>query len=392
MNRKKRKSSKVSQNKIKPKSIIGILTLSKKKSDFFGAKQNFIDIIAKGRQFNQEVYVVTTKDLKLNQNKINGYYYDENQNQWNTKKIPIPSVLYNRISNRKLESLPETKRLIINCLNHKHIHVFNPFFFNKWSLFKWLRKSKKIKVYVPLTQKLIGFKEINNLFKKFDTLYIKPIKGKAGSGIMRIKKNVESDFTYELKIQGKKTIGTYQFNTLQELNKEIKKNIIGGEYIVQQGIELATNHEHPFDLRVLAQKNGSGIWNISGIGARVAGEKSITTHVPRGGRIDDPQKLLTSFFGVEEATQILQKVRNTTLNICKQIEKASTYQLGEMSMDLGIDKNGGIWFFEANSKPMKFDEPQIRDQSLVNIIKYSQYLMKHRKNTSTRKLKRRKRN
>lgn len=29
-------------------------------------------------------------------------------------------------------------------------------------------------------------------------------------------------------------------------------------------------------------------------------------------------------------------------------------------MDLGIDDLGEIWFFEANAKPMKFDEPQIR--------------------------------
>lgn len=48
--------------------------------------------------------------------------------------------------------------------------------------------------------------------------------------------------------------------------------------------------------------------------------------------------------------------------------------LGEMSMDLGVDENGGLWFFEANSRPMKFDEPAIRKLSLERIFHYGQHL------------------
>ncbi|MOA37277.1 Endospore coat-associated protein YheD [compost metagenome] len=65
--------------------------------------------------------------------------------------------------------------------------------------------------------------------------------------------------------------------------------------------------------------------------------------------------------------------------IAKQIERASGQLLGEMSMDLGIDSAGGIWFFEANSKPMKFDEPHIRQKSLERIFQYGSYLSKAKK-------------
>ncbi|NBI28265.1 YheC/YheD family endospore coat-associated protein [Chengkuizengella marina] len=388
---KRKTTKKVKSKVVEAAPIIGILTLPNKNNDFLGNKQNFIDIITKGQQNNQNVYVVTTADLKLNQQQIFGYQYDGIYNRWRRIKIPLPKVLYNRISYRKYEALPKTRRLILRCLKNQNVHLFNPFFFNKWSLFQWLKKSNKTKNYVPITQRLKGWQEVNTLLKQFDTLYIKPVKGKAGSGIMRIRTMIdEGELPYELKIQRKKSIGTYQFKTIQALHKMIKKNTGPGKYIVQQGIQLAKNYDNPFDLRVLIQKDGSGFWNIAGIGARVAGAKSITTHVPRGGKIDEPNILLTQYFGKEKADELLEKVRKVTLKICNQIESASSYPLGEMSMDLGIDEKGRIWFFEANSRPMKFDEPHIRNQSLTNIIKYSQFLMNNQK--STHKPKRRERN
>jgi hypothetical protein len=151
------------------------------------------------------------------------------------------------------------------------------------------------------------------------------------------------------------------------------------EYIVQQGISLASFNQRPFDLRVLVQKDQKGEWGLTGIGARVAGKRSITTHVPRGGSIDEPEKLLTATFGGDTALRTIQLARLAALAIARQIEKASGHILGEMSMDLGVDSSGQIWFFEANSRPMKFDEPDIRKKSLERIIQYSQFLMRTRR-------------
>jgi hypothetical protein len=96
--------------------------------------------------------------------------------------------------------------------------------------------------------------------------------------------------------------------------------------------------------------------------------------VPRGGYIDDPEKLLLSIFGKEKTGKVLGKVRNTTITLARQIERSAHYRMCEMSMDLGVDTTGHVWFFEANSKPMKFDEPHIRNKSLERIFQYSLYL------------------
>ncbi len=77
----------------------------------------------------------------------------------------------------------------------------------------------------------------------------------------------------------------------------------------------------------------------------MAGKLSITTHVPRGGMIDDPGKLLTSSFGVSDAKRVLSRTKQAALLIAKQIENSCGNTLGEMSMDLGVDREGQIWFF-----------------------------------------------
>lgn len=121
-------------------------------------------------------------------------------------------------------------------------------------------------------------------------------------------------------------------------------------------------------------KNIRGSWSITGVGARLAGKGSITTHVPRGGSVEDPFKLLSSLFGPEDSTDLLNKVKSTAIQIARQIERASGLSHGEMSMDLGVDTLGTLWFFEANAKPMKFDEPEIRQKSLRRIFQYSSFL------------------
>ncbi|OGX61760.1 MAG: hypothetical protein A2189_02665 [Paenibacillus sp. RIFOXYA1_FULL_44_5] len=209
---------------------------------------------------------------------------------------------------------------------------------------------------------------------------MKPELGKAGKGIMRIEHihekkgaNVQNP-SIRLSIQEKKKSQIHTYNNLVEVWKQVSEFIHEKEYIAQQGIQLTSYNNRPFDLRILVQKNNRGEWEISGVGARIAGKTSITTHVPRGGSIDDPDKLLTASFGKNKSKIMLRRVNKAALTIAQQIEKKSHYMLGEMSIDLGIDENGRIWFFEANSKPMKFDEPSIRQKSLEQLIQYTKYI------------------
>ncbi|MGG4141643.1 YheC/YheD family protein [Paenibacillus algorifonticola] len=354
--------------------VLAILTIEDDIQLFRGNRSNFADLIRVGRDQGFIVYVLTAKNLYLSRTSLKGFIFDEQQEIWQQRLLPFPDIIYNRIPQREDELLPAVKNKINACIKDPRVTLFNPFFFNKWHLFEWLRQSKTTKPYIPLTRKLMSLNGLGKMMQKHSFLYLKPESGKAGKGIMTITLKAEKQLPYRLKIQEERKSATYNCATITKLWSRIQKQSAGEAYIAQQGIQLASFNDRRFDLRALVQKNGHGRWEMTGIGARVAGSSSITTHVPRGGMIEDPEKLLISSFNAEQARRILLKAKRTALLIARQIERASGQTLGEMSMDLGIDSLGSVWFFEANSKPMKFDEPHIRQKSLERIFQYGLYL------------------
>ncbi|QHW30645.1 YheC/YheD family protein [Paenibacillus rhizovicinus] len=360
----------------KQQPVLAVLTTEDELQLFRGNRDNFADLIAAGKENGFLVYVVTVKQLKLSQKTLDGYTYDENSDTWLLQKFPFPHLVYNRIPLREDELQPEARRKIAACIKHPNVQIFNPKFFNKWSLFKWLRQSQTTKPYIPATSRMLTISGLGKMMLRHKFLYLKPVSGKAGKGIMTIQLQPEKALPYRLKIQGNKGSTTYNCGSIGKLWARIKKESSGERYIAQQGIHLAAYNDRSFDLRALIQKNNRGQWDISGIGARLAGSMSITTHVPRGGSIEDPEKLLVGVFGQDEANKLLTKARTTALTLARQIERGSGRRLAEMSMDLGIDQSGQVWFFEANAKPMKFDEPDIRKRSLERIFQYSSYLLK----------------
>ncbi len=358
------------------RTVLAILTIEDDTQLFRGNRSNFADLIRTGQSMGFIVYVLTVKNLLLTRSILKGFIYDAENDSWLPRLLPFPDIIYNRIPHREDEDMPFVKQKIEACHNHPHVKLFNPSFFNKWDLFEWLRLSKSTKPYIPTTRRLVSVTGLGRMMRKHSYLYLKPESGKAGKGIMTINVEAETQQPYQLTIQENKKSATYHCSSINKLWSRIQKQSGGEAYIAQQGINLASFNERSFDLRALVQKNQRGQWDITGIGARIAGASSITTHVPRGGMIEDPEKLLVNSFNQEQARKLLIKAKNTAVLIAKQIERGSGQLLGEMSMDLGIDSLGNMWFFEANSKPMKFDEPHIRKKSLERIFHYGAYLAK----------------
>ncbi|MEK4250820.1 YheC/YheD family endospore coat-associated protein [Paenibacillus sp. FSL W7-1287] len=357
--------------------VFAILTSSDHNGQIRGNRRNFIDLINTGTQMGFIVYVLPVERLSLQGSRQRGFVYQHANNRWVQRLMPFPNIIYNRIPNREIERRSYVKHKLRACKKDPRITIFNPYFFNKWELFKWLKASAPAKKYLPHTRRFSGPGTLEKMLSKHSFLYLKPESGKAGKGIMMISHKPDSTLPYRLNIQEKTSSTSYNCVNFNKLWSRLLLQMEKTPYIVQQGIDLATYRNRKFDLRVLIQKNIHGQWEMTGLGARVAGSTSITTHVPRGGRIDEPSKLLAYAFNTNESHNIVEKVSMAAVTIASQIEKHSKHRLGEMSMDIGVDTSGDVWFFEANSKPMKFDEPHIRQKSLQRIFQYSQYLLEN---------------
>ncbi len=361
--------SKTSNMKYKAGPLVGILTTEGAKGGFRGNRRNFKDIIRMGIKTGILIYVFTAESIDPLTKEVKAYLYIPSQNKWLARTMPLPDVIYNRISSRREEEKSIVKSTI-QFFKNEGVPFFNPTYFNKWTLYQWMKDSDELKNIVPDTAYL-SKESLQSFLQSAKMLYLKPIYGKAGKGFMKIEKLPSSYLlTYQAQ-QIQYHHHTKYFNSLWEKIQKLTKNT---PYILQKGIHLTTYQERPYDLRILAQKNGLGKWNISGIGVRQAGNKSITTHVPRGGSIQSFDKVISQSFDPIFREELKQRLSSLSIKIAKHMEKKVGHSLGEISLDIGLDQSYRIWFFEANAKPMEFDEPDIRETSLLRLMQYFRYL------------------
>src|SRR5690606_15308905 len=135
----------------------------------------------------------------------------------------------------------------------------------------------------------------------------------------------------------------------------------GRQYLVQQAVPLLTVKGRPFDVRALVQKEHDATWRITGMAARIAGPGQITTHRPRGGSRARLDPLLRSLFPQSDRAETVKRdLQRVILHAAEVFDRETGEVHGELSMDIGIDREGHPWIFEINAKPAIFDEPSIR--------------------------------
>lgn len=355
-------------NTLKIGPLIGILTVGDGPT-FLGNRDHFKDLSLSGKKLGALVYVFTPQGINWEKKHVRGYLYDDQQNQWLETVLPFPHVVYNRVPSRQAERRSDVKRALDQIEDLQNVTLFNRCFFDKHTLFRMLSSHAEVAPFLPETKKLDTFAHFRTFCNKHRFVYLKPVRGRAGQGIMRVELNKNGWFLQRL--QEKRAISR-RFSSLYAVWKHVKLHMRKQGYIMQQGIHRALYLGKPFDVRVLVQKNGKGEWCVTGIGIRRAGSQNITTHVPRGGSIHPLSTVLKALFQ-EDAAAVETKIKETSLTIARALNE-EIKALAEMSMDLGLTAEGQLWFFEANAKPEKFDEPSIRRSSLSNLIRYAQYV------------------
>lgn len=87
-----------------------------------------------------------------------------------------------------------------------------------------------------------------------------------------------------------------------------------------------------------------------------------------------PEQALKTTFG-DESDAVLEKAKQTAIKLSEAIERNYPHRLGELGLDLGIDKDGEIWMFEANAKPGRsiFKHPALRSEGRASVS----YIFEH---------------
>jgi len=290
-----------------------------------------------------------------------------NESEYRVKVISRPKVIHNRglgfqkREQKKIESLKNEGVMIFNeCTRYEKLEIHN-----------LLIKNNEIKPHLPVT--LSANK--NNFYQmllKHKEILIKPSNGTLGNGIIKISHKNNDIWLYtnletEQQFSVKKTLPIYIENIIRD-----SKNII------QQRIQLATYQGCPFDIRVSVQKNQSGIWQISGVVAKVAKKGMYVTNVATGGKCYPLETIFKnkSRFDINHLKKDIEKF---ALLVCEHLDNHLPY-FADVGLDIGLTNDGFPMFIECNCRDLRysFKEAGLIDEwksTFYTPVGYANYLL-----------------
>ncbi len=262
---------------------------------------------------------------------------------------------------------------IINCnwtVGTKTLHREEGIGYEK---FKVWSRDNGIQIYVPYTfveialdkycthslisgfdQELCPYTELfertkfqlQDFFTMGDIIFLKPRKGGRGNRIISLKKQNRN--SYSLSFYTKKQKQEYNFNSLEDVLKEIEKIITNRNYIVQKGIETQRYNGHSFDVRVLMLHDGKD-WHCIHQ-ARIGAKDYDISNVSQGGIEMVLEELLLRVYG-KKHKKIINEVGKLSFSLADYLESKYPSQLIELAFDFVLDKTGNIYLVEINTKP-----------------------------------------
>jgi hypothetical protein len=231
---------------------------------------------------------------------------------------------------------------------------------SKWLKHLALSEVEILRRFLPETRLLSRF-SLQALLRKYSIIYLKPVIGSEGHGIIRV---VRESNGYLIKHSDE------EFNLVLDENQLIpvlKRLTHGRKYIIQQGIDLMTIEGRPLDFRILLLRPENQ-WLLMGIMGKWGPKDQIVTNRRRGGEAITLDEALQRGFGLE--SEKIDRIRSNLAKIgfiaAKVLQRK--FNVREAGIDVAIDSNLKIWILEVNTTPLfnlfKYDP----DQTLFNKI------------------------
>lgn len=354
--------------------LIGVLTDSSLRSVSapFGERTAFLRQLLQLGKKRAYFFAFTPRDINWQQETVNGWFY-QSGGKWYRRVVPLPDVVYNRLPSRRAEAGSALVTLRERFVRRR-IPFFNWSFFNKSDVYRLLENDPEANKHLPESVHNPAPEKIREMLERHHFLYFKPSGGSLGVGIYRLTFHPRRGYFVRYRRNGANVLLRFsRFSSMMRMLRTRHGHRLS-QYVVQQGIRLVELDQCPIDFRFHMHKDGNNRWVVAGIGAKKAGRGSVTTHIKNGGSLMTPEQALNRTFG-DRSDEVLKDAKDTAVKLSEAIERNYSHTLGELGLDIGIDRNGGVWMFEANAKPGRsiFKHPALKDQGRASM----QYILDH---------------
>lgn len=372
-----------------PKPTLGIMACETSASGqpAFRQSETFRRLGEAGDALGITVLVFTPEALLAERDSaamLTGSIYCSRTGDWRQERHPLPGLVYDRTfyaSARDLRYSGAARRK----LNRLGIPLLQRMLPGKWEVQQVLATSAELSPHLPPTD-LYG-KGVRRRLARQGAVFLKPDCGSQGKGcaVLTLHKH-GSEQVREAREDSKENRGSIESNdhadhaeravslspviplfsakgrdkrnqpfSLTFADSRETSTWLAGftartRYLVQDYLHLTARDGRVYDIRSLIQKDGAGVWTITGMAARHGSPGSATSNLHGGGMAEEAERCLAHSFGTDQARRLLRSLAALSLHAAHTLEEHYG-PLAELGLDFGIDHDGHIWLIEANSKP-----------------------------------------
>ena len=194
--------------------------------------------------------------------------------------------------------------------------------------------------------------DLKRFIKQYPLVYLKPVDGSGGRGIVRITRGEDGNCELEGRNASRQIIAGSKLK-IHAVPDRLASWGLASRYLIQQGIPLELADGRVHDFRLLIQKNGQGNWHVTGCAGRIGGGKSVTSNLHGGGEALAFHKLLhIRGLSADRIADIKQDMEHLAYLAAHQLEKKFG-RLCELALDLAVGPDYRIWLLEVNPKPSR---------------------------------------
>ena len=145
----------------------------------------FRELVRAGRQMGLRVIVFSPLDINWAQGTVLGFT-SKPGGGWRVKRYPVPGVVYDRLFPSRSaggaywSQARRMRRAFRVTMMGRGLH-------GKWQMYRILRHCEEIRPHLPTTR-LASYQALVAMLRRYDTVFIKPVFGSGGRGIVCVKK------------------------------------------------------------------------------------------------------------------------------------------------------------------------------------------------------------
>ncbi|WP_336604253.1 YheC/YheD family endospore coat-associated protein [Paenibacillus sp. MMS18-CY102] len=356
--------------------VLGILTLYLNNDGALEERSIYQRMTVAGRKLGIDVFVFTPEDVNYKSNRIHAMVYDSLNKKWSRRWTSFPNLIFDRCRIQRSHRFEELRRF---RAKYGHLTFLNRPLRNKMTVHRTLSRDTRFTPHLPSSRMYESMADLTAMLRKYPLIYLKPINGTGGRGILRIERTGDDRLLLQGRDQQRRIVPPQRITTAELAGRLSSWNLKGGRYLVQQGIALKLPNGRVHDYRMLVQKDREGKWRLTGCAGRIGAPRSVTSNLHGGGQAATMNQLLKVWIKNEaKIEKVKQDAERFGVQVAEYLEQ-SYGRLCELALDLAIDKEGRVWLLEVNPKPAREVFNQAGDKetyqrAIIRPLEYALYL------------------